>query len=413
MLTVASSINKLSAAFVRNAAPGRHNDGGGLYLLVTPAGDGVNRAWLFRFKQNGAKWPREMGLGSVNTYSLGEARERAKQCRQLLDRGIDPIEHRKAELATAKAEAAKAMTFEQAVAAFIADKRNGWREGRNGGHASEFASTLRNHAADLSKLPVAAIETAHVVSCLRKIWTDKNETATRVRGRIEMVLDWAKAGGFRNGSENPARWKGHLENVFTKRTPRSKRVSHHAALPYAELPAFMHKLEVAEGIAARAIEMLILTATRLGELRAAEWGEIDLTAAVWTIPAAKTKSHTEHRVPLAPRVVAMLRKLPRDAASPYVFSGITSARKPLDPVAIRKTLHDIHNDGITLHGFRSCFKDWVSDCTDYPRELAEEALNHVVGNKVERAYRRGDALDKRRHLMKDWAAFCGDAASRK
>jgi integrase len=404
---MAQSVNKLSAPFVSKVTkPGRYNDGLGLYAQVSQVGDNITKAWLLRFKLNGRK--REMGLGSVNVFSLAEVRERARACRQLLDRGIDPIEHRKAAKLAEAAEAAKAMTFEQAAEAFIADKRSGWRAGRNGGHAAEFASTLRNYAfATLGSLPVAAIETAHVVTALRPIWTDKHETAVRVRGRIEMVLNWATAGGFRSG-ENPARWKGHLENILTKPKPRALRVKHHAAVPYTAMPDFMAKVTATESLLARAIEMLALTATRLGELRAAQWSEIDLDAALWTIPPERTKTHREHRVPLSRRVVALLKALPRDSNSPFVFPGLTSPRKPLDPVALRSMLHTINGgNSITLHGFRSSFRDWVGDCTTYPREVAEAALAHTVGDKAERAYRRGDALDKRRAMMADWAKFCG------
>jgi integrase len=403
---VASSINKLTAASVHNSTAGRVNDGGGLYLLTTPAGNDVNRAWLFRFALNGRK--REMGLGSTNTYSLKEARDRAKACRQLLDRGIDPIEHRRTERAEAAAEAAKAVNFEQAAEAFLADKREGWRAGRNGGHAASIASTLRNYAfPTLGKLPIASIELPHILDVLRPIWTDKQETALRLRNHIERVLDWAKTNGYRTG-ENPARWQGHLENLLAKPKPKALRVKHHAALPYTEVPVFMAKVAATEGITARALECLMLTATRLGELRAAQWSEIDLDAALWTIPAARAKAHREHRVPLAPRVVTLLKKLPRDAASPYVFPGITSARLPLDPVALRSALHTINGgNSMTLHGFRSSFRDWAGDCTTYPREVAEAALGHAVGDKAEQAYRRGDALDKRRAMMADWAKFCG------
>jgi integrase len=267
---------------------------------------------------------------------------------------------------------------------------------------------------DLGKLPVAAIETAHVVTTLRKIWDTKQETASRVRNRIERVLDWAKTHGFRDG-ENPARWEGHLENILTKPKSRRERVRHHAALPYDDISPFMAKVAATEGIAARALEMLVLTATRLGEARAAAWAEIDLDAALWTIPKERSKTHRELRVPLSPRVVTMLKGLPRDVASPYLCPGISSPRKPLDAIALRSALHDIHGGkDVTLHGMRSSFRDWVGDKTAYPREVAEQCLGHIVGDKAEQAYRRSDALDKRRQLMKDWAAFCaGDASSRK
>jgi integrase len=399
-------INRLSASFVRNVSqPGRHGDGGGLYLQVTPAGDAVTKAWLFRFALNGRK--RDMGLGSIHTFSLLEARERARQCRQLLHDGVDPIEHRNGRRAEAKAEAAKTITFEQAAAACVADKRHAWRAGRNGGYEAEVTSTLRTYAFPvLGALPVGAIETAQIVTALRSIWTDKPETARRVRGRIETVLAWATARGFCSGP-NPARWKGHLENILATPQAREARVKHLPALPYTEVPAFMARVRAADDPTARALELLILTGARLQELRKATWDEIDLAAALWALPPERTKQKREHRVPLAPCVVALLKALPRDPACPYVFPGIKSARKPLDAIALRKALRAIPgSEGITLHGFRSSFSDWAHDCTSHQPDEIEAALGHVVGNRVKRAYRRGDGIEKRAALMRDWSKFC-------
>jgi integrase len=402
---MARTVNKLTAAFVaKNTKVCRANDGAGLYLQTSHLGNNVTKAWLFRFKLNGRK--REMGLGSVNTYTLAEARERARKCRQLVDQGIDPIEQRKTQRAEAMAEAAKRLTFAEAAEAFVEDNRNGWR---SRDHGRQWATSLRDYVLPtLGALPIGAIETAHVVKTLRQIWESKPETASRVRGRIEMVLDWAGAGGFRSG-DNPARWKGHLENILPKRAAFAT-VEHHAAMPLAEVPMFMTRLAVTPGTAARALEMLVLTAVRRGELLGARWGELEpLATALWVIPAARTKSNREHRVPLAPHVVAMLETLAREKTSLFVFPGLVSPDRPLGHSKLRQVLHDVGGAAVTLHGFRSAFRDWAGDHSTVAREVAEAALGHVVGDQSERAYRRGDALAKRRELMEDWADFCTES----
>jgi len=397
---MASTINKLSATFVvKNTKVGRKNDGGGLYLQTAQVGERVTKAWLFRFKLNGRK--REMGLGSVNTYSLAEARERARLCRQLVDQGIDPIAQRQERGAAARAEAAKRLTFAEAAAGFLRDNRSSWR---NGMHAAQWDASLRRYMLPaLGPLSAAAIETAHVVNVLRPIWQDKPETASRVRGRIEAVLNWAQAHGFRSG-ENPARWKGHLENILPKRV---ELVSHFAAMPFAKVPAFMARLAAMPDREARALEMLALTAVRLNELLGARWDEIDLASALWTIPATRTKRNREHHVPLSRRVVAILTALPREAASPFVFPGFVSPRKPLSTTTLRDFLRAVCGaEAVTLHGFRSSFRDFAGDATNTSREVAEAALSHAVGDQSEQAYRRADALAKRRRLMEKWAQFC-------
>ena len=406
---MASTVNKLSATFVRNSLDvGRHNDGAGLYLQTSQVGDNLTKAWLFRFKLNGRK--REMGLGSVNTYTLAEARERARRCRQLVDQGIDPIEQRKTQRAEAKAETVKAMTFAQAADAFFADNRDGWRSAV---HAQQWENSLRDYALPiLGSLPVATVETAHVVTVLRPIWSDKNVTAARVRGRIEVVLNWAKANGFRSG-ENPARWKGHLENILPKHNGNGHTlIKHHAAMAFAEVPAFMIKVAATQDTAARALEVLVLTAVRRDELLGARWDEIDLGTALWTIPPARTKGHRELRVPLSNRVYSILIAEAKhnaelgDKASPFVFPGLVSSKKSISASTLQRTLETISGSDATLHGFRSSFRDWCGDHTEVAREVAEAALGHVVGDKAENAYRRGDALAKRRKLMEDWAKFC-------
>jgi integrase len=406
---MASTVNKLSAAFVRNSLDvGRHNDGAGLYLQTSQVGDNLTKAWLFRFKLNGRK--REMGLGSVNTYTLAEARERARRCRQLVDQGIDPIEQRKTQRAEAKAETVKAMTFAQAADAFFADNKSAWRSAV---HAQQWENSLRDYALPtLGALPVAAIETAHVVTVLRPIWSDKNVTAARVRGRIEVVLNWAKAHGFRSG-ENPARWRGHLANILPKHNGNGHAlIKHHAAMAFAEVPDFMAKVAATQGTAARALELLVLTAVRRDELLGARWDEIDLGAALWTIPAPRTKGHRELRVPLSNRAFTVLiTEAKRNAelgakASPFVFPGLVSPKKPISASTLQRTLETISGTDATLHGFRSSFRDFCGDRTEVAREVAEAALGHIVGDKAEQAYRRGDALAKRRQLMTDWAKFC-------
>jgi integrase len=399
---MAGTVNKLSAAFViRNTVIGRKGDGGGLYLQTSRIGKRVTKAWLFRFALHGR--PREMGLGGIGTWTLAEAREKARECRRLLDRGIDPIEHRRAQRATERAATAKRLTFAEAAAAFITDNRAGWR---SADHAAQWDTSLRDYVLPtLGALPVAAIETAHVVRTLRPIWQEKPETASRVRGRIAAILDWAAAGGFRTG-ENPARWQGHLENILPKRRALAS-VRHHAAMPLDEIPAFAARLAATPSMVARAIEVLLLTATRLGEVLGARWGEIDLEAALWVIPASRTKANREHRVPLSRRTVAVLCALPGPQAGPLVFPSVNSPHKPIAVTSLHRVLDAGRGEAkATLHGFRSTFRDWAGDHADAPREIAEAALGHKVGDRAEQAYRRGDALQKRRALMEDWSRFC-------
>jgi len=389
---MASMHNKLSAAFVaRCNKPGVVNDGGGLYLSIHQTGAGVTKSWTLRFKLNKIKY--EMGLGSADLYSLAEARERARHYRQMKDRGINPIQHRKDERAAVKAEAAKRVTFTEAAQGFITDNRAGWRSEV---HARQWDQSLRDHVFPvLGPLPVGAIETAHVVKLLRPLWEAKPSTAMKVRGRIENVLDWAAANGFRTG-ENPARWQGHLQNILPRKDKLAT-VKHHAALPIDQVPAFFAQLTKTEGIAARAIEMLALTSVRVGELLGATWGEIDLAEAVWTIPAGHTKAGREHCVPLVPHLVTLLEALPSNRdPSAFVF--------PVGRTTLRGLMQRLNAP--TLHGLRSVFRDWAGDHSDASRETAEAALGHKIGDKAEQAYRRGDAFAKRRRLMEEWAQFC-------
>jgi integrase len=406
---MARVIGKLTALAVeKTKAPGMYSDGGGLYLRVTKH---QTKNWLYRFMLNGkARW---MGLGPVHTIGLGEARGRAGDCRRLLLEGIDPIEARKARRAKARLEAAGAITFAHAACRYIEAHRAGWR---NAKHASQWPATIKTYANPIiGGLPVQAIETALVMRVLEPIWTTRPETASRLRGRIEAVLDWAKAQGYREG-ENPARWRGHLANLLPARA-RVRRVKHHAALPYAEVAPFTTALRKQEGVAARALEFAILTAARTGEVLGARWGEIDLGQKLWTVPAPRTKTgKKEHRVPLSTAARAIIEGMHalRDEQQDGAALVFPSARHgtPLDNAAMLRVLAVMGHDDLTVHGFRSTFRDWAAERTSFPREAAELALDHAIGSQVEAAYRRGDLLEKRKLLMEAWAKFCAAAPSK-
>jgi integrase len=372
-------------------------DGGGLYLQVSAVG---TKSWVFRFALNGRE--REMGLGPLPDVSLAEAREHAASCRKLKREGIDPIEKRRADRKQAQFDAAKAITFKEAAEAYIKAHRAGWR---NDKHADQWTNTLNTYAYPIiGALSVQAIDVGLVMKVIEPIWTDKTETASRLRGRIEAVLDWAATRGYRQG-ENPARWRGHLENLLPKRA-KVRDVNHHAALPFAEMKNFMKALRAQDGIAASALEFLILTAARTGEVIGATWDEIDVDGAVWTVPAKRTKAHKDHRVPLPSAAVAVLKKMKELRTGDYVFPG-PKPKTPLSNMAMLALLKRMKRTDITAHGFRSTFRDWVAETTIHPAELAETALAHSIGNSVEAAYRRGDQFEKRRKLMADWAAYCG------
>lgn len=400
---MAREVGRLTALKVdKTKSPGMYADGAGLYLRVTEEG---TKNWVLRFML--ARKPRWMGLGPVSLFGLQEARAKALDARRLRYEGVDPIEARKATRQQARLDAAKAITFKECAASYIAAHKAGWH---NPKHAAQWEATLKTYAEPvMGALPVQAIDTALVTKVLEPIWSTKPETATRVRGRIEAVLDWAKARGFRVG-ENPARWRGHLDNLLPARR-KVRRVEHHAALPYAEIGRFISALRQEEGTAARALEFAILGAARTGEVIGATWGEIDLTAKVWTIPADRMKAGREHRVPLSARaveIVAVMKKLAGDGFSSEapIFAG-TRRGKPLSNMAFLMLLRRMERDDLTVHGFRSSFRDWAAERTSYPGDVAEMALAHTVSNKVEAAYRRGDLFEKRRRLMDEWAKFCG------
>lgn len=371
-------------------------DGGGLYLQVTATGA---KTWIFRYSLNGRR--RDMGLGSLTDVGLAEAREKRRVARDTVKAGRDPIDQRKAEEAADAVERAKAMTFRACAEAFIAAHRPGWR---NDKHSAQWSATLQAYAYPVfGDLPVAAIDTGLVLRVLEPIWSTKSETASRLRGRIESVLDWARVRGYREG-ENPARWRGHLDHLLPAKT-KVRRVEHHAALPYAEMPAFFATLAGQSGMAALALRFAILTAARTGEVLGARWDEVDLEAGVWTIPATRMKAGREHRVPLAGAALDVLRGLAEARAGDVVFFG-QKAGQPLSNMSMLMLLRRMGRADITTHGFRSAFKDWASEQTDFPSEVSEMALAHVVGDKVEAAYRRGDLFEKRRALAEAWAKFC-------
>jgi len=380
-------INKLSAREVASAGVGKYSDGGNLNLVVRANG---SRAWVFRFTHEGRK--REMGLGSVERVPLATARKRAQAFREVLAAGKDPIEHRRA--------SRRAPSFKEAAAAYLKAHEPGWR---NPKHRKQWRSTLETYAFPiLASVPVDQIRTSDVLRVLNPIWESRTETASRLRGRIERILDWSTAGGLRSG-ENPARWRGHLAALLP---PPSKlrKVKHHAAMSYGEVPPFMVKLKEHRGIAARALEFAILTGGRSGEVREATWEEFDLDALTWTVPSERMKAGKPHRVPLSLQAVDLLRNLPRFEGSEYVFPSPRTGR-PLSDAALGKVLRDLRSS-VTAHGFRSSFRDWAAESTSFPNHVCEQALAHAIGDKVEAAYRRGDLFEKRRKLMETWSAFC-------
>ena len=397
---------------------GRYSDGGGLYLQVNESG---SKSCVFKFERtvrdgNGQPKRKEhmMGLGGLATFGLAEARERARLLRQQIKDGIDPLAAKRTAKAERELAAAKALTFAQAAQAFYAQHEGQWR---NRKHAAQFLSTLSTFAFPvIGNLSVAAIDTGLVLKVLEQkvdaergypagpLWQARPETASRLRGRIESVLGWATVRGYRQG-DNPARWRGHLSEALPARSANGK-VEHHAALPYAELPAFMADLRKREGVAAQALEFTVLTAARTGEvIGGARWDEIDLKAGVWTVPAGRMKAGKEHRIPLSSRAVELLKDLYREDGNDFVFIG-SQAGSGLSNMAMTTVLRRMGRGGITVHGFRSTFRDWAAERTNFPNHVVEQALAHTISDKVEAAYRRGDLFAKRKALMEAWARYC-------
>ena len=380
----------------RLTQPGRYAVGGvaGLHLWVKVSG---NRSWILRVLVGAVR--KDIGLGGYPDVTLAGARDAARRARDQIVQGVDPIEQRRQARALLMADQAKAKTFAQCAAAFLSDKEDGWR---NPKHRQQWQNTLETYAAPvLGELYVRDIALSHVLEVLRPIWKTKTETAVRVRGRIEAVLDWAAVSGYRAG-ENPARWKGHLDQVLPKPSKVSK-VEHHAAVGLDELAEFLSRLQAVPGMGARALEFAILTAARSGEVRGARWAEIDLQGAQWVVPAERMKAGKEHRVPLSTQAVRLLKALPRIEGSDVVFPGVKG--QPLSDMTLSAVMRRMEVDAVP-HGFRSTFRDWAAERTNFPRELAEMALAHTITNKVEAAYRRGDLLAKRLQMMQAWADFC-------
>lgn len=388
---------ELSAIEVsRMTAEGRYPVGGvaGLCLKVSPAGA---RSWVLRVVVAGKR--RDAGLGGYPDVTLAQAREKARQARADIERGVDPIAARAAAKSALTAARGQQTTFTNAAELFIKAKSPEWK---NAKHVAQWTATLETYAYPVvGKMQVRDVTLAHVVKILEPIWSTKTETATRLRGRLEQVLDWATVRGFRHG-DNPARWKGHLDKILAKPGKVAK-ISHHPALPYLDMGQFMVDLRQKEGVSARLLEFTILTAARSGESRGATWSEIDMAAALWVIPGERMKAGKEHRVPLSDQVLKMLREIQRTPDTDLVFPAPRNGQ--LSDMAMTAIMRRMGLKAVP-HGFRSTFRDWCAECTNYPRDVAEMALAHAIGNKVEAAYRRGDLFEKRTRLMAEWAKFC-------
>jgi integrase len=400
-----AQIGKLSAVEVTKArGPAVLHDGGGLYLRVSPTG---SKSWVFRFQLDGKR--RDMGLGPYPDISLAEARRRATEHRNQRRDGIDPLDAKAAQRHAQRLSAAKGRTFREAAEEFIGRNEAGWR---NAKHRQQWRNTLATYVyPKMGELPVAAIDTGLIVQVLDPIWAEKPETASRVRGRIEAVLDAATVRGYRQGP-NPAQWKGNLAHILPARA-KVRKVAHHPALAFDEMPAFLTALRAREGMAARALEFAIFTAARTGEVLGARWGEIDFDGKLWTIPAERMKAGREHRVPLSDAALAVLDAvrplaLTKDGRPDPTAPAFPGPRRalPMSDMTMLMLLRRMSRTDLTAHGFRSTFSDWAAERTAYPREVVEMALAHAIENKVEAAYRRGDLFEKRRRLMIDWASFC-------
>lgn len=395
---------KLAAINLKKLEDGWHADGGNLYLFVR----GNSRTWVFRFTGPDGK-RKNMGLGPLDSVSLAEARKQAAELRSKVKHPTapaDPLKERQEQRNAARLEKAKSMTFKACAMAYIEAQRAEWK---NPKHAQQWENTLSTYVyPTFGSLPVSAIDTGLVMKCLEAIWTTKTETATRLRGRIESVLSWATVRQYRQG-DNPARWKGHLDTLLPRPNKIAK-VEHHAALPYSEIGEFMADLRKRDGMGARALEFAILTATRSGEVRGATWDEVDLEKGVWTIPADRMKAGKEHRVPLSVSTLELLKALPKVKGASYVFPS-TQEGKQLSDMTLTAVLRRMDRGDLTAHGFRSTFRDWAAEMTNFPREVCEHALAHQLPDKVEAAYRRGDLFIKREKLMAAWADYCNKSTA--
>lgn len=393
---MAKIAKELSALEVnRLKSPGHHAVGGvsGLYLYVS---ESLARSWVLRVVVGNKR--RHMGLGGFPTVSLAQAKEKAREARLEVTRGIDPIALRQESISALKAKQATDKTFKQAALAYIEAHSDSWK---NAKHRNQWINTLDAYAyPTIGSLLVRDVGQAQVLNVLEPIWKTKNETASRLRGRIETVLDWATVRKLRTG-ENPARWKGHLDKLLPAPS-KVQKVTHHRAMPVDDAPAFMQRLRLSKGIAPRALELGILCASRSGEVRGATWDEFDLKKAIWTIPASRMKAGKEHQVPLSTKAIELLKALPRMEGSSHVFPSTKGG--PLSDMTLTAVMRRMGVDAVP-HGFRSTFRDWAGEKTNHPRDVAEHALAHAIGNQVEAAYRRGKALDKRRLMMQDWCDF--------
>jgi integrase len=393
---MAKNIHRLKALQIKHLTdPGWYPDGRGLYLQVSKTG---TKSWVYRYEIDGQE--RRQGLGSLLDVSLEEARKAASNSRQLRTSGIDPIDHKHQLQESRQLEAAKGMTFKECATSYIDSHKAGWK---NSKHESQWRNTLETYAyPSIGSLPIQIVDVGLVMQILEPIWYEKTETASRVRQRIENVLDWAKARGYRTG-ENPALWRGHLDKLLPKRA-KVQKVKHLNAMPYAELPEYFIELRKRETLAAKALAFAILTATRSNEAREARWSEIDVKKGIWIIPEARMKAGREHRVPLTPECMSILKVIKPDKTNDFVFPGLGKDTSISD-AALLKSLKQTHPT-LTVHGFRSSFRDWCAEMTNYPRELAEAALAHALKDQTEAAYQRGDMFDKRRKLMYSWADYC-------
>ncbi|MFZ4762254.1 MAG: tyrosine-type recombinase/integrase [Alphaproteobacteria bacterium] len=397
---MAKSNHKLSALSINKTnKQGRYSDGGGLYLQIAAGG---SKSWLFRFNLN--KKAYQMGLGSVSAVSLSVARQKAAACRALLDEGKNPIQARQEQQAKLLFEQASSISFNHCAEAYINAHQQAWS---NAKHIAQWKSTIKQYASPvIGDLSIAAIDTPLICKILEPIWHNKTETATRLRQRLEKILDWASVKGYRQ-QENPARWKGHLDKILPA-PAKIMNVEHRKALPYKDIPQFMQQLQAQQGIGAKAFILMILTACRTGEIIKTSWQEINLKEKLWVIPAKRMKAKKEHRIPLSEQALEILTMMQENRRNDWIFCN-ESLNKPIsNGVFIAHLKRMGLKEQIDPHGFRSSFRDWAAEQTNYPREVAEQALAHSLKDKVEAAYRRGDLLEKRAALMQDWANYCMD-----
>ncbi len=393
---MAKQINKLTDRSVKaQKKQGRYADGNGLYLQVSKSG---SKSWLFRYMLDGRA--RQMGLGSVGTKTLSEAREDSLTYKRLLKEGIDPIQDRNNRIAKTKAANKDILTFKESTEEYLKAHSAAWKSVR---HGEIWHSSVKRYAyPELGTMPISSIERSHIMRVLKPIWVKKTETAKKLRGRLEAILDWATVQDYRKG-ENPARWRGHLDKLLPKPS-EVHTVQHFAALPYSEINNFMNKLREREALSALALRLISLTATRSGAVRGAKWSEFDLKNAIWTIPAERMKARKEHVIPLCNEALSIVLSLPHLAGSEYLFTG-TRSGKPISDVVFKKLMERMKTTGITTHGFRSTFRDWAAEQTSFPREVIESALAHQLKDKTEAAYFRSNLLDKRRELMDKWGDY--------